>query len=195
MFSLDKNFLREQQKLINELQNKIIDKNILVGSMNSQLETKNRLFPYFKKIAQNLAYHFPDVDVGVNLILSILNQCDMGECNDLYVSDLEEKINQWESELMTIENKEKPEPSTIKESKGLTQDILSITSDLTEKDVQTTEERKASISTKSTKTEPTTNGKDVSVQKQKKETPPKKSKPEKKVIENFGGIVLVETED
>ncbi len=159
MFSLQKNFIREQQKLIHELQEQTLGNNLKMGDLLKSLELKNKLLPYFKKIAQLYAYYYPNLEEGSSLLLSLINQFEQDECNEDYVASLDTKISQWEESL--IQAKESPivNNGPITESKET----------LVSKGVDPVQEPMIPSSTNVNS-----------------------SSNKKKVVENFGGLVLIE---
>ncbi|MDH4128621.1 MAG: hypothetical protein OEV44_07715 [Spirochaetota bacterium] len=108
MFSIHKNYIKEQQKLINKLQEQIINQNIKFNKLQSKNEIQNKLIPFFKQIAQIYSFYCSDSNCavggneGANLMLSILDYCcyDDDEIDDLIISGVEEKIRQWEVSII-----------------------------------------------------------------------------------------------
>ncbi len=164
MFSLQKNFIREQQKLIHQLQEETVENNLKVSGLLKSFELRNELIPYFKKIAQLYAYYYPSLEEGSNLILSLINQFDVDESNDDYIIGLDKRISQWEETLIQAKESGVQESHSIAESKEQKSIIA--------------EKKESPVSKKATP--PST---DVNSPSNKK-----------KVVENFGGLVLVEEE-
>ncbi len=115
MFSLQKNYIKEQEKLINHLQDQIIEKNLHLTRSLLELNIKNKLLPYFKKIAQLFAYYIPQDIKGVNIMIDILNQIDIGECSEDFINNIETEIKNWENTLIE-EGDQRKEPTHTNES-------------------------------------------------------------------------------
>lgn len=159
MFSLQKNFIREQQKLIHQLQEQTIGNNLKMGGLLKSIELKNNLLPYFKKIAQLYAHYYPDLVEGSNLIVSLINQFEQDEYNEDYIISLDTRISQWEESLIQAKESPKVDDDPVTETKE-------------------TQVSRRSAPVQETRPTPSTTINSPSTN--------------KKIVENFEGLVLVE---
>ncbi len=112
MFSLHKNYVLEQNGLINELQNKLVQQNIELAKLKVNLGNLNSLIPYFKKISQVLTNYYVDnnaakTNVIADLILFILDYINTHNNKVITENDvkqIEQKIDEWEQEIIKLKN-------------------------------------------------------------------------------------------
>ncbi len=114
MFSLHKNYIKEQQKLIHQLQEQIITQNVRLKELAMCFEYKQQIIPFFKKIAQILAYYCtdnvtvrgcPNGSTAANIMLYILDNLEE-EMTDDSVNEIETKIRNWEADIIEKSNAE-----------------------------------------------------------------------------------------
>lgn len=169
MFSLHKNYIQEQQKLIHHLQEQVVEKNIQLNKMLGPLESNILFLPLFKQIAQLLAYYYPDQNVGANLIISILDNCETSKCDGQTLAKLENEIEQWEESLMSQQSNESQET----------------------KQPVTNESAKEEVTKSELK-------KEIENKIDESPAPPKvveNRSRQKKIVQDFGGLVLIEEEN
>lgn len=174
MFSLQKNFIKEQQQLVNDIQDELIEAKIKNAKLEELMTTHEAFIVYFKKVAQILSHYSPEHSEMGNIILDIVDHCNLDDCGDEYMNNLESRINTWEQSL--IEDKEKKEAQKkLDEEKQIEeQKRLEEQKKIEEQKLKEEKEKKQAAENNADKK-------------------PANSEPPK-VVESFGGIVLVDEE-
>ena len=235
MFSLHKNYIKEQQKLINQLQEQIIKQNIKISELQTRNEIQNTLMPYFKQIAQIFSFYCSGESCaiggneGAELMLSVLDHCSFDEngVDSLILSGIEEKIRQWEVSIIERKRTLMEQEVDVDNS-----DSVAVESDfnytiddtmydtnvnINEADSVSTEEQKVDISNMDQSVDtilddiPPVNEKPVENIPDVKEVKPstdtinekpmtdnkltEKTETKKSIVEDFGGIILVDDEE
>ena len=209
MFSLHKNYIREQIKLVQSLQQKLVDQNVQFNHLADKVVIFEKTVPLFKKIAQVMAYYFPDRNMGTELTLKLLDLCEADDCNDRNIEELEDSIDQWE-ELLIRESLETPfHPDEISKDE-LDKEIDELRklmdseadspsepakadTEIVEKPAEPQKSPEPPAVTAVQDTNPPPQPEQKSEETQSKPEIPEAKKPSgQKVVENFGSIILVD---
>lgn len=174
MFSLDKNFVREQNKLIEQLIEELLDKTVAFRMKEKLFQEKEDSFVVLEKnlceIARILEEHFLKEhflgEKGKNLLLQLSKER----------KDLKEEIHNWEKELkQKNQNSPQTEDSLKEETKAKTENTQKSDPD-------------------DPLTKPLTKEEETPVQESstKDSTPTTENTVQNKIVKDFGSILLVE---
>ncbi|MDH5681799.1 MAG: hypothetical protein OEZ36_09440 [Spirochaetota bacterium] len=209
MFSLHKNYIREQGKLVQELQDKLLGQTIQFGELADKLMIFEKVVPLFKKIAQIMAYYHPDRIMGTNLILQLLDLCEGEECSDSSIQDIENNIDNWEEVLIreSLETPFHPDEISKDELDHEIDELRKLMSGEIESPIdqkiaaasqvqapaETEKSPEPPSATPVQKADPAPIPEQKPVEPQNKPVdPPKTPSQDQKVVENFGGLILVD---